>query len=246
MIIGYYPGGGGNRYFQFLKNLEYSTLGIAYDGATDNCFIKSRGLYLDTLPTDKITGDILCHCVNYNRIVEAFGDQPVYLIRTNLKASLRREWSIKGKYRPMFQQDNSSYEKFVLEVFHAVKDPLWPSISSLSDFYLLPPNIKQEVDKQISCNLCHIQNNNMYVFLSSAFEAIVWHQELYNKYQFDVGQGTLIDIDNQDNDFAKLMRKELSFYEDNVLFNFAWDAYQKYGSTAPIIDLFKEFTNDQR
>lgn len=246
MIIGYYPGAGGNRYYQFLKNRDFSKLGKAYDHVTGNFSIKSRGLYLDEIPKNNIVGDVLCHSVNYQRIAEAFGNQTVYIINADLKASLRREWSIKGKYKPMFQTDSNDYEKFVLELYRAVKDTFWPGISTLTEFYTLPDRIKKEVNEQISKNLCHIQNDSTYNFLNSAFESIAWHQKHYAKFPLDSGAGTLIDINTQDTEFSKIMQKELALYEDNVLFNFAWDVHQAHGNDAPIVDLYEKFVNEQR
>ena len=245
MIIGYYPGAGGNRYYQFLKNLDFTKLGKAYDAVTGNR-VRFRELYLDKLPNDYTSGDVLCHSVNYQRIVEAFGPQTVYIIDADLKACLRREWSIKGKYRPMFQEDASNYENFVLELYQAVKDTFWPGISTLAEFYELPDRIKKEVNEQISKNLRYIQNDNIYNFLNSAFEAIAWHKNHYSNFPLDPGQGILVDINLQDTEFSRLMIKELALYEDNILFNFAWDVHQTYGDDAPIINLYEKFVNEHR
>lgn len=246
MIIGYYPGAGGNRYYQYLKKLEFSTLGQAYDGITSNFFIKSRGQYPDKLLKCCVDGDILCHAVNYQRIIESFGEHTVYIINADLKASLRREWSIKGKYKPMFQNNSGNYEKFILELYHAIKDISWPGISSLDEFYVLPNRIKNEVNMQVTKNLCYIQNDNTYNFLSSAFEAISWHIDYYNTFPLELGQGILVDINTDDTEFSRIMRNELSLYDDNILFNFVWDVYQTHGSDASIIDLYKNFVNEQQ
>ena len=39
-------------------------------------------------------------------------------------------------------------------------------------------------------------------------------------------------------EFSIFMRKELSQYHNNELFNFAWDVYEKYGTNAAINYLF--------
>ena len=51
MIIGYYPGAGGNRYFEFINNRDYTITNRIYDNLTNN--IISRGRYLDK-PEDKL------------------------------------------------------------------------------------------------------------------------------------------------------------------------------------------------
>ena len=67
MIIGYYPGGGGNRYHQFLNNKPFDKSGVAYDWTTT---IHFRGSYLNKENQLNNTGskDVLTHCVNYDRI----------------------------------------------------------------------------------------------------------------------------------------------------------------------------------
>lgn len=245
MIIGYYPGAGGNRYYQYSNNDDFSLPGVAYDNLTSNTLITSRGLYYDTaepLPYYK-NDTILTHCVNYDQIVKVLGPRAttnVVLIKADLKKSLRREWSIKGKNKPMFMKDANSLETFILELYTAIKDPSWPAIYNLPDYYSLPNKILQEVQDSVKENLKYIDSTGIYNYLESAFTAIVWHNKLYNKFPFDVGQSTLIDIDTDDTEFGQIMRNEFDLYENSVLFNFAWEVWETHGDQAPIIDLYQE------
>lgn len=241
MIIGYYPGAGGNRYYQYIHDRDYQTPGVAYDYNTDHEAIRSRGLYLETDNIPKIKSkDILTHCVNYNRITQALGSNDVVIIKSDLMKSLRREWSIKGKFKPMFQPLEQNYEHFVLGLYLAIRDESWPTINNLTDFYMLDKQIIVEVEKQVQENIKYINTNSVYNFVEAAYTSIVWHNNIYSKYPLQAGSAHLVDIDLDDTDFASTMRDELELHKNNHLFNFAWDVYSTHGNSAPILTLYKE------
>jgi hypothetical protein len=242
MILGYYPGAGGNRYFQYRKNKEYSTPGIAYDFLTDHESIRFRGLFLDqeNIKIEK-QANILLHCVNYSRIKEVLGDDDeIVIIKSDLKSSLRREWSIKGKYKPMFYPTAHNQEKFTLDLYNAIKDTSWPEIKNLDDYAKLPKIILDEVEDNLAKNSKFVNPTGVYNFLSAAYTSIIWHNETYKKFPLEAGNATLVDIDNDDSQFAEIMRRELNSHANNFLFNFAWDVYTTHGSHAPIISLYQE------
>lgn len=239
MIIGYYPGAGGNRYHQFLNNKSFNKSGIAYDCVTT---ISCRGLYLDKEHqlVDNIDNDILTHCVNYNRIQQQSNRSDIVIIQANLKDSLCREWSIKGKYKPMFFPESVTDTDFLLELYQGIKDPAWPDINNFEDYKKLPKLIYDEVELKFKENKEKTSPRGVYNFLTSAYTAIAWHHNLYKKYPLDPGPGQLVDIDNDVTEFAAVMRKELNLYKNNKLFNFVWDVFEALGSDAPIISLFNE------
>jgi hypothetical protein len=248
MLIGYYPGGGGNRYYRYLKGDEYSSPGIEYDSILGNQVGRLREKYLvDDLQISVTDGTILLHCVNYNRITEKINNaHDIIIIKSDLKSSLRREWSIRGKYKPMFYPGTQVHNQFKLELYNAIKDPGWPDINLITEYNVLPDNILAEVEENIIKNQKFINPNSVYNFINSAYASIIWHNKVYQQYPIDAGNGKLLDIDTDPGPFAEIMRKELAFHENNVLFNFAWDVYEQYGENAPIINLYKErYSDDQ-
>jgi hypothetical protein len=241
MIIGYYPGAGGNRYYQYLLGREYSVPKIAYDGLTTG--IEIRGKYcnndIPNLVSDN--GNMLLHCVNSKRIREVIkNNTPLIIIKADLKKSLCREWSIKGKYKPMFQNSNDSYENFMMELYQTIRDPTWPVISTITEFNALPKAISDECIEVFKKNRSLLDANGNCNFINAAYTAIIWHTELYKKWPLEISLADqVVDIDNDQTEFASLMRNELNLY-NNALFEFAWDIYNNYGPNAPINDLYKQ------
>lgn len=75
--------------------------------------------------------------------------------------------------------------------------------------------------------------------IDSAFTAISWHSEYYQKYPMQVDDDTImIDIATAHSEFGKIMRDELLRYQ-SPFFDLAWQAFSRYGHTAPIIDIFE-------
>lgn len=239
MVIGYYPGGGGHRYYHNLIGKDYSVMGIAYDNLTSG--IGVRGLYFDKAPDQQLLhNNILLHCVSSIRIREFVTATPLIIIKSDLKKSLRREWSIKGKYVPMFYNDQLSHELMILELYQAIKAEQWPSITTIKEFNSLPPIIYNECMEKIKLVQSMTDTNSVYNFINAAYTSIGWHHELYKKWPIETSLAdVVIDIDNDNSDFALLMRQELDLY-NNALFDFAWDVYENYGSNAPINSLYEQ------
>lgn len=239
MIIGYYPGGGGNRYYQYSNGNEFSQSGIAYDNIVS---LGCKGHYLnaDTQLEKLHHPTILLHCVNYDRIYQVTGRKDITIIKSNLKDSLCREWSIKGKYKPMVSLELLSYEDFLLELYNAIKDPMWPDIKNIVEYKNLPKKIYDEVELNFIKNKNFVSNDSIYNFLTAAYSAIIWHNDFYKQYPLDPGPAVLVDIDNDTTKFGQIMRQELQLYQDNKLFNFAWEVFQSLGKNAPIITLYQE------
>jgi hypothetical protein len=240
MIIGYYPGAGGNRYYNYLKGIDYSELGIAYDGTIVGP--KIRGEYFNG-PTESInvSQDMLLHCVNSKRIREIVTTEvPITIIKSDLKRCLRREWSIKGKHRPMFQDNIESYEFLMLDLYQGIRDSSWPVISTISEFNVLPPAIHNECMDRFKSMQSMLDSNSVYNFLNSAYTAIIWHTELYQRFPIETSLADhIVDIETDQTVFARLMRKELDLY-NNTLFDFAWDVFCQHGADAPINDLYEQ------
>ena len=68
---------------------------------------------------------------------------------------------------------------------------------------------------------------------------IVWHHNYYAEYPVDWDISTVVDIDTDCTAFGHVMRKELD--ASDPLFDLAWDCFVKFGQQAPIIDLYKEY-----
>jgi hypothetical protein len=75
--------------------------------------------------------------------------------------------------------------------------------------------------------------------IGQMFDMIVWHHNYYAEYPVDWKIDTVIDIDTDCTEFGQVMRKELD--ASDPLFDLAWDCFIKFGSDAPIIDLYKEY-----
>jgi len=238
MLLGYYPGGGGHRYYEYCNNRDFSRTDIAYDGLVN----LPRDIYLDenNQIQDKLCSTILLHCVNYDRIHQETGRSDIVIIKSDLQKSLCREWSIKGKYKPMFFREKFSDEEFLIDLYQSIKDPTWPDVRSFTEYKKLPIQIYQEVEAEFNKNKTLISVQGVHNFLNAAYTAIIWHHELYQKYPLDPGAGRLVDIDTDETEFGHVMRRELNLYQNNKLFNFAWDVYKNLGKDAPIITLFNE------
>jgi hypothetical protein len=120
MIISYYPGAGGNRYLQFLRNKEFNLRGIAYDGIFPEATLDDRYL-LTTQNKDKKY--VLTHCVNYDRINQVLGSGNITFIKSDYKKSLRRAWAL-----------NESHKTNLTPL-----DSIWAFICWHNDYYLKYP-----------------------------------------------------------------------------------------------------------
>ena len=99
MIIAFYPGAGGNRYYHYCQGMRNFDNQTTYDFLLKDQEFKYR--YLDNnslgLPDKEL---ILTHCIDVPLIKKLFPNQTeIIVIRADLIKSLRREWYLKDQYR---------------------------------------------------------------------------------------------------------------------------------------------------
>jgi hypothetical protein len=98
MIISYYPGTGGNRYYQYINDNKSFVLGKAYDYAIPDQNNQHRYIYNDTILSDRNL--ILTHCVNIPLLKKLFpAHDEIVLILSDLDAGLQRQWMLAGNTR---------------------------------------------------------------------------------------------------------------------------------------------------
>ena len=98
MIIAFYPGAGGNRYYHYLlgeRNFQSQT---TYDHLLQSQEFEYR--YLDNSSCLSDQEIILTHCVNVPLLQQLFPNHSeIVVIKSNLNQSLQREWYLEGQYR---------------------------------------------------------------------------------------------------------------------------------------------------
>lgn len=236
MVIGYYPGCGGNRYLRYLNNLEYSTDGIIYDWQVENQLMSNRYLLDGGIIS---TGPVLTHCLNIGRIKSLFPDKEITFLSGDLKKCLHREWVLEGhtnRYNTNTLGIDSSNIR--IEHYNAVKDSSWPDINSIDEFNLLPSYIKDEVNLMYQ-TITNLDKDNNYQRLLSSFATIDWHHKYYSDWPVDYGNAKVIDIDNNDSEFTQVMRRQLNV-DINPMFELAWVSYKQFGSDAKLTEIYEQ------
>jgi hypothetical protein len=98
MIIAFFPGGGGNRFFLMTQGQHNFASGKSYDNQLNSQKFEYR--YLDSesnLPDRRV---ILTHCMNVPLLKQLFpSHENIVVIKSNLNQSLKREWQINGCHR---------------------------------------------------------------------------------------------------------------------------------------------------
>jgi hypothetical protein len=220
MIIAYYPGGCGNRYLQYLLGNEWATHSRSYDNAAFQLF---EHRYLLSSVPPAVQEYTLTHSMNCEQISQAFPDQPIVFIKTDLQQSLRREWMLHGHER--FLKKKSSADKSRIEHYCAIKDSSWPEIDSTEMLDSLPEHILKEVnDNYVNMNTTTGIISSMIVEYSdkieSAYENIHWHLDYYKTYPEDFSKATtIIDVETCDTEFATVVKNELGLYSSEVFDN---------------------------
>lgn len=94
MIIAWYSGGGGNRFYQWItKNLRNFDLNCTYDRSNPFQFYPNR--YPGIIEGQVNLPVIFTHCMNYNLIQKLWpGHDKVYMIQTDFYKSVKRQWKI--------------------------------------------------------------------------------------------------------------------------------------------------------
>lgn len=108
MIIAWYPGAGGNRFYKWLQGQREFESNQVYDRTNPFQIFSNR------YPVDKKQviqqPVIFTHCVNYELILQCWPDHDtVYFVQASRHKSLRRQWALR--------------EKFVLKNTHPVGGP---------------------------------------------------------------------------------------------------------------------------
>jgi hypothetical protein len=167
--------------------------------------------------------------MNSQQIAGVFPGQAITFIKSNLQASLRREWILHGHKRFVDLQIQKNVSRLLH--YQAIKDPAWPEIICTEQLNQLPAHILKEVQadysKVIDQNidvpaLLESMAREWLDKINSAYEIICWHNQYYNTYPVDFSTAhQVVDIDNDDDEFSQLMRKELSLYQSEI-FDQVW------------------------
>jgi len=230
MIIAFYPGAGGNRYLQRLLGNDWKQPYTSYDQINTTQQYQHR--YLIDLTSQTDSQHILTHCMNSQKIQQTFPGHAIVFIKSNLQASLKREWLLHGHQKFLDQTTKNSVSR--LEHYWAFKAPGWPNIDCEGQIDQLPENIKQEVQADYT----KVLNNTIHTVpgilvqltrntidkINSAYEIIQWHLNYYDQYPVNFACAEqVIDIDTNHNEFCLLMQEELGRYQSEI-FNQVWDA----------------------
>jgi len=151
MIIAFYPGAGGNRYYHYLQGLTDFVPNKTYDTSLSQRF-EYRYLDQDSagLPDQEL---ILTHCVNVPLLLRLFPDhKDIHVIVADLDSCIQREWQLEDQYR----------------------------------------------DKMFDNKYEH------------AYSHVGYHYRYYQQYPMDTtGASTVTDINQDNTEFARMMRDEL-------------------------------------
>lgn len=93
MIIAWYPGAGGNRFYRHLQGQQTFVANQGYDQLNPFQDFKNRYPTNDADVNNHLV--IFTHCVNYDLIVKKWPDHgEIYFISADLGKSLRRQWAL--------------------------------------------------------------------------------------------------------------------------------------------------------
>lgn len=227
MLIAFYPGAGGNRYLKMLKGLEWKEPLRTYDRDVRNQHFKNRYL-LDTAIIEQLADKdqyVLTHNVNSHYIDKHFPNKPIIFIKGDLKKCLRREWMLAGHNRYKEKKIEKVHDR--LQHYASYKDDRWPTITTIEELEALPAKILDEtnIDFKRVCmsnsqapKTLQSVTDELSIKAQSSYEIIKWHLDYYQKYPEDFSKNcqAIIDIDNDDSEFAQVMRDELKLYTSEV------------------------------
>jgi len=102
MIIAFYPGGGGNRFYKWLQGQTAFEPNQGYDHTNPRQSFVNRYPRKETKAQLVQEPVVFTHCVNFDFITECWPDQDkIYFIFTDKNQSLKRQWAL-------FQNKNSA------------------------------------------------------------------------------------------------------------------------------------------
>jgi len=227
MIISFYPGSGGNKYYRYQQNQEWQTFQKGYDLAVNDQYEGHRYPTKNFVDIHINTDTILTHCLDTALIRSVWPNHKITVIIADVQSSLRREWMLFGHQRYLSRvTDNNSK----LELYQAIKDIKWPNIDSEDQLQQLPNNILKELNNEWNKNnfkkpelapLARLKKH--YVdLIDSAIESIYWHKNYYQTYPINLTYAdTTINVDQGSDDFAQHMKEELNCYKSD-LFDHCW------------------------
>jgi hypothetical protein len=109
MIIAFYPGAGGNRYYHYLLGTTDFAAHTTYDHLLKNQRPEYRYLTADQdLPDQDL---ILTHCVNTPLLKQLFPGHKITIIKSNLTNSLQRAWYLEEQHRDKDMPDLLEHAK---------------------------------------------------------------------------------------------------------------------------------------
>ena len=228
MIIAFYPGTGGNRYLQKLLDNDWTQPRRSYDLTNTGQQYEHRYLTGNITQTD--SQYILTHCMNSKRIQQIFPNIPIVFINAELQSGLKREWVLHGHQRFVDKNKLSIVPR--LAHYQAIKDPLWPELTSEDQIDMLPWDILQEVKNDYTkiANTDTVDapsglvqlTRNIIGKINSAYEIITWHQQYYQTYPVDFSAATqIINVDTDNDEFSLVMKKEINLYQSEI-FDEVW------------------------
>jgi hypothetical protein len=228
MIIAFYPGAGGNRYYRRLKNLEWKQPNSSYDHTVPEQHFENRYLTNARLSKSNV---VLTHAMNCELINNFFPDWPITFITGDLQKCLKREWMLAGHERYKKKNIGTQFDR--IQHYASYKDNSWPVVETLEQLELLPKILLQE----INLNFEQVVNSNRTETLSgiesltqdlilrahSAYDMISWQTQYYQKHppNFSKNCANIINIETDHDEFAEVMRKELDLYHSEI-FDEVW------------------------
>jgi hypothetical protein len=227
MIISYYPGAGGNKYYRYMQQQEWQTFQKGYDDAVTDQSAKNR------YPTDQFVANhtrsdtILTHCLNTALLRSVWPNHKITVIIADMQSCLRREWMLFGHQRYMSRTKHIGSK---LELYHAIKDTHWPDVNTIDDFDQLSTSIMLEFDAEWIKNTPHSNTDPVTSLkkhyadhIDSAIDEIAWHKNYYKTYPVDLSHADhTVNIAHSQDSFSLHMKQELAGYHSD-LFDQCWN-----------------------
>lgn len=224
MIIAYYPGAGGNKYYNKIKGAPWQTHQKSYDNEIYDQLEKHRYVFQNSL-VDNHADYILTHCVNTVLLNKLWPGREIHVIQSDLQSCLRREWMLSGH---RLYLEKIEHEKInLLEFYAAIRDPSWPDIGDETEIDDLPQRITQEFyqrlqELQSPTDPVQILKNKYFKMIDSAVSSIQWHKDYYASLPMDLAYCSRTVSMTDHSAFAMHMQKELRFYQ-NQIFDECWE-----------------------
>lgn len=241
MVISFYPGGGGNRYYNSINNTEYQTLDRLYDHSNNIFGNQLKFRYLDDDVKYEFDDEIiiLTHCLNFEKIKYHFPNKTKFVtLDTDFKSSIRRQWCLEGE--TCYKTKEKKYSK--LDVYNTIKEKNWPDINNENELKNLPNDILAALDAGILGD--NYYSSSSFSDINSAFSSVCYHRNYYDKYPPTILTAPGIDIidgrNKNSSEFSKVIISELDRYTSEV-FDFAWTAFDISGPDAPVLSMWEDF-----